>query len=120
MHRRTYQEDGAGVFPFAHDESLTVVDASITSGRISTFKLALQESVRRNASGADAFAVSVEQSGIGDFIGGRYEVFEQGAEFRGLDIFLAEIAAAGNLDGRGQVGEHDAERVLVLREIVGQ
>ena len=119
-HRITDQKDGAGSFTFADYERLPVVNAAIARCGVGTFQLAVQESVRRDASGGNAFGVSVEERGVSDLIRGRYEVLQQGTQFRGLNVGLANVAAAGHLDRRRQIGLHHPQRAFVLSEIVRQ
>ncbi len=119
-HRRTDQEYGAGGIAFAHDQGLTVVDAPIARGRIGSFEFTMQEGVRSDASGGDAFGVGIQQGRIGDLVGGRDEVFQQGAKFGSFDIFVADIPTARDLNGGRQVRQHHVQGALVLRQIVGQ
>src|SRR5579864_3516329 len=120
FHGSADDEDGAGRFAFADDEGLSVVDAAVAGGGVGALEFTIEKSVGSDASGADAFGPGVEQRGVGNLVGGGDKVFEKSAEFGSLNILLADIAAAGDLDRGREVGKHDAQGALVLRDIVSQ
>ncbi len=100
------QHDGPRGFAVFHLERLPVIGAAVAGCIIGMLQLALQESVRGNAPGRDALRVRVQQRGIGKFVRGRNEVFQQGAQFRRFNVLAANVAAARHLNGRRKVSQH--------------
>jgi hypothetical protein len=120
FHRIADYENGTRGFSFADHQSLAVVFAAVAGGGVGAFEFAVEKRVGSDPSCGDAFGVRVEKRGVGDLVGRGNEIFEQGAEFGGVDVGLANVAPAGNLDGVGQIGQHHVQRTLVLGKIVGE
>ena len=117
IHRITDEENGARGLSFANDEGLSVIGAAIAGSGVGSFQFAVQKGVGRDASGRNSFTVGVQQSRVSDFVGRGYEVFQQGPQFGGLDIGLANVAAAGYLNRGRQVGQHHvAESVRAAKD----
>ncbi len=58
--------------------------------------------------------------GIGQIGGRGYEMFEQGAQLGRFHVLGGDVSAAGHLQSRRQIGQHHAQRFLVLRNVVRQ
>ena len=119
-HRAAHQQHGALRRATSEGQRLAVVGPSITRGCEGALQFALQECIRSNATRRDTLGVGVEQGGIGEFVGGRNEVFQQRAQLRRFDVLAADISSAGDLDRRREVGEHHAQGPLVLGKIICQ
>ena len=118
IHRIADEKDSARGVSFADDQGLAVIGAAIAGGCKSSFQFAVQEGVRSDASRRNAFGVGVQQGRVRDFVGRRYEIFQQSAKFRRLNIGFTNVAAAGYLDGGREVGQHHVQGTFVLGKII--
>ncbi len=47
-------------------------------------------------------------------------MFQQGAKFGRFNVLSCDIASAGYLQSRGQIGQHHAQGFLMLSDVVGE
>src|SRR5205085_1396982 len=85
--RRADQHDGVGGLAAADYQRLSVINAAFARGSIGAFEFTLQEGIRRNSSRRNSFGFGVEQGGVGQVLRRRNEIFQQGAQFGGFDMF---------------------------------
>src|SRR6185369_3250338 len=119
-HRSADQHYGAGRLSTTHDQCLAAVGAAFTGGVIGAYQVALQKRVGSDAARGNSLGLRVHQGGVSQVSGRRNKVLQQGAQFGRLYVLRGNVPAAGYLQGGRQVGQHHAQRFLVLRDVVGQ
>ena len=119
-HRGADQHNGASRRSAADDQGLAAVGAAFAGGFIGPHQVALQKGVGSDAASRDSLGLRVQQRGVGQISRGRDKMLQQGAQLGRFHMLVGNVSAARYLQGRRQVGQHHAQRFLVLRNVVRQ
>ena len=123
--RRADQHDSSRRFPAAHHQRLPAVDAAFAGGLIGSLQFPLQKSVGLHTPGGNSPGIGVQQRGIGNVFRRRNKILHHRPQFWRQKFLRAKVAPAGigqhhHLNRRRQIGQHHAQRFLVLGNVVGQ